>query len=126
MNWVDNARMGSDGSYRSSTNSMVTNAIPVEQNTTYYFSGTGMTSAGNGVTSGHQVSFLQTVDGVVGALGGGTPADIVYGTFTYHDDGTIASITTGKLSNNAPLYMRLCLSSAIDKSMVIISKEPIE
>ena len=126
MNWVDNARMGSDGSYRSSTNSMITNAIPVEPNKTYYFSGTGMTSAGNGVTSGQQVNFSHTPGGVVATLGGGTPADLPYGTFTYHDDGTIASIATGKLSNDPPFYMRLCLSSAIDKSKVIISKEPIE
>jgi hypothetical protein len=126
MNWVDNARMGSDGTYRPSTNSMVTNAIQVELNTTYYFSGTGMTSAGNGVTSGQQVSFLHTVNGVVCVLGGGTPADTKYGTFTYHDDGTISSIAVGKLGENAPFYMRLVLSSALDKSKIIIAKEPIE
>lgn len=125
--WVNNARMGSDGSYRSSTNSMVTNCIEITRGETIYFANTGFTSSGNGVTAGWQIGFFQTINGMVVKLSGGTPADVsAYATFTYNFDGTIKTMEITNIAfDNPPIYFRLCLSNAIDKSKVIISREPI-
>lgn len=132
--WVNNARMGSDGSHRPTTNSMVTNRIQFAQGDTIYFANIGnFTSAGNGITTGDNICILQTVDGTVGRLNGGTPATLVSAMgesvvkFTEYDDGTLKSMKFLKGLTNPPVYFRLCLDNTIDKSKIIITKnEPIE
>jgi hypothetical protein len=126
--WVNNARIGSDGKYRSSTNSMVTNCILINRYDTIYFANTGITSAGNGVTSGWHIGFYNGSDAST-KWSGGTPETLTSAyeiTFTYYDDGTIKTMTFKQNTTGMEIYMRLVLSSAIDKSKVIISKEPIE
>lgn len=133
--WINNARMGSDGSYRSSTNSMVTNYIPVNRvgsgtPETLYFKNTGITSAGNGVTNGYCIGLFQNV-GDASCLFGGFPqtfdGNTTYGsTVTYHENGELASLHIGTMEYNTTLYVRLCLANTVDMSQVIISKTPIE
>lgn len=133
--WCNNARMGSNGTYRSSTNSMVTNYIPLsasdDESVTLYFANTGLTASGNGVTSGCSIVIYRTVDGAV-------TEDVGYGTITeflnthtlcsatYYDDGTLKTIEFQIRNGHPPYYVRFCLSNAIDKYSVIITKnEPI-
>lgn len=126
-NWVNNARMGSDGTYRSSTTSMVTNTVAVNKGDVLYFSGTGFTATGSGAASGREMGFFKE-SGATTPWFGGTPTAISASydiTFTYHDDGTLASMAYNVNDANTA-YMRLVLSNTIDKSQVIITKnEPI-
>ena len=128
--WINNARMGSDGTYRSSANSMVTNYIEVSKGDVIYFANTGITSSGNGVTSGFSFLIAHTKNGAIKSWIGGTPASIeavgTYAIFTYHDDGTLKTMTFKPTVENPPAYIRLCLSNTINKSKVIITKDPIE
>lgn len=129
--WINNARMGSDGAYRSSTNSMVTNYITIRKNDTVYFMGTGMTSTGNGVTSGQQIAVFESATNVntTKSLYGGTPETLVSAynfPVTYHEDGTLESIKFTSLENEPDYYLRVCLANTVDKSSVIITvNEPI-
>lgn len=129
--WCNNARMGSTGAYRSSDNSMVTNYIPVSKGETIYFAGTGMTSTGNGVSSGQFIAFFDEAssDNTAASWIGNTPAGLASAypiTFAYYDDGTISSMTFNTGETGATYYMRLCLANTIDKSGVVISKEPLD
>lgn len=131
--WINNARMGSEGSYRSSTNSMVTNYIPLTREgsnpmETLYVKNTGLTATGNGVTAGHVVALWSepTSDNTTNADYGGLPNNTSYFVTTYDDNGELATISLVGQEYNTTKYMRFCLSNAIDKSAVIISKEPIE
>ena len=131
--WINDARMGSDATYRSSTNSMVTNYILVSENeeeeTTLYFAGTGLTSAGNGVTAGCCIALFYGNDKVKWA-----GFDTISGfletyprcSAAYYDDGTLKSIIFKVGNGNPPYHIRFCLSNALDKSKIIISKDPIE
>lgn len=133
--WCNNARMGSDGAYRSSTNSMVTNYIPVtrvgsESAQTLYFKNTGITESGNGAAAGYTISVFDEPTGVTTtkAKFGDTPkmlSDRGIANFTYDANGEITSMTLISMEYGSTVYIRFCLSSAIDKSKVIISKEPI-
>jgi hypothetical protein len=135
--WCNNARMGSDATYRSSTNSMVTNYIPIGTNdaetVTLYFANTGLTSAGNGVTSGCSIAIYSTSGGSnknkLAGYGAITEFLSAYTncSATYYDDGTLESIKFKVVADNkGPYYVRFCLSNAIDKYKVIITKnEPI-
>lgn len=131
--WCNNARMGSDCSYRSSTNSMVTNYIRVTENdeetATLYFAGTGLTSAGNGVTSGCSIALYGGEDKSK-ISGYGTIEEFISNeskcSATYYDDGTLKTMVVRFRSDRPPYYLRFCLSNAIDKSKIIITKnEPI-
>ena len=127
--------MGSDGTYRSSTNSMVTNYIPVSrvgnaEPQTLYVKNTGITASGNGVTAGFSISVFSEPTGVntTKALYGGNPTDVSERNlvvFTYDTNGEIASIRPKSMDYDSTVYVRFCLSNTIDKSKIIISKEPI-
>lgn len=125
--WVNNARMGSDAKYRSSTNSMVTNCISVKRGDTIYFANTGMTSAGNGVTSGVPIAFYNDSEATTKWIAGTPDALTTYSiTFAYNDDGTLKSMAFNEGESAATYYFRLCLANTIDKYSVIITKnEPI-
>jgi hypothetical protein len=132
--WINNARLGSDGAVRanSNSNSQVTNPILVNRGEKIYFAGTDMSSGGNSVgTGGQQIAIYLTEisTGEEKSHYGGTPASLAGSynmTFTYHDDGTLATMVNNQLDASKPGYMRLVFSSALDKSRIIISKEPIE
>jgi hypothetical protein len=119
--------MGSDAKYRSSTNSMVTNCIPINRGDTIYFANTGMTSAGNGVTSGVPMAFYDDIEATTKWIAGTPDALTTYSiTFAYNDDGTLKSMAFNEGESAATYYFRLCLANTIDKYSVIITKnEPI-
>ena len=130
--WRNNARMGSDGTYRSSTNSMVTNYIPLTRvgnsdMETLYVKNTGLTATGNGVTAGFAVGVWDVIqtDGSVKAAYGGLPNESNYFITTYDENGELATIKLKSQEYDSTKYIRFCLSNAIDKSKVIFSKEPI-
>lgn len=133
--WTNGARMGSDGTYRSNATTMITNFIPFneeeEQRVTLYFAGTGFKVGGNGLTEGWNIGVYQTKNGSITKLGGSktlTEFKAMYTeiTDTYYDDGTLKTLS-GRFRTDgyAPYYIRLCLSSDLDKSKIIIAKEPI-
>lgn len=132
--WINNARLGSNGTVRdnSNSNSQVTNPILVNRGEKIYFAGTDMSSDGNSVSTGGQqiaIYLSEISTGAETSVYGGTPAGLEGSyniTFTYHDDGTLATMVNNQLDTSVPGYMRLVLSSALDKSKIIISKEPIE
>lgn len=124
--WVNDARMGSNGAYRSSTNSMVTNTIALNKGDVLYFANTGFTSTGNGVTNGYQIAFFKESNATT-IWYGGTPEGIAASypiTFTYNADGTLASMAFNA-TDKETAYMRLCLAKTVDKYKVIIAKKPI-
>lgn len=132
--WTNGARMGSDGAYRSNATTMVTNFIPFNeedgQMVTLYFAGTGFKVGGNGLTAGWNIGVYQTKNGSITKLGGAktlTEFKAMYTeiTDTYYADGTLKTLSGRVRTGHAPYYLRFCLSSDLDKSKIIISKEPI-
>ena len=132
--WTNGARMGSDGTWRSNATTMTTNFIPFneeeKQMVTLYFAGTGFKVGGNGLTEGWNIGVYQTKDGSITKLGGAktlTEFKAMYTeiTDTYYADGTLKTLSGRVRTDHAPYYLRFCLSSDLDKSKIIISKEPI-
>lgn len=50
--WCNNARFGSDGSYRSNSGTVVTNYVPIQVGDTLYFEGLNVATTGTSMTNG--------------------------------------------------------------------------
>lgn len=144
--WINNTRMGNDGSYRSNATSMVTNfieLIPGEPQKTFYFYGMDIPENGfssSVVGAGQQVAFFQV--GSTGMdkswIGGLSFADFKskrsqYLDYTTDENGFVTSMSLGRIwittadqFYNPPYYFRLNLPNTLDKSKIVITcNEPI-
>lgn len=144
--WINNSRMGSDGSYRANATSMVTNFIEIEvtgEKQTFYFYGMDIPENGfspSVVGSGVQVEFFSTNTDASLKKGwvGGTSFSVfknkwsIYVDYTVNSDGYVTSMSTGTVWETptdfkGEYYFRLALPNTIDKSKIIITKnQPIE
>lgn len=140
--WINKARMGSDGSYRSYATSMVTNLIemvPGEISTYYFY---GMDIPENGFSSsivgtGAQVAFIasKAATGLSkGWIMGLNFADFNskwngYIDYAVDSNGFVTSMTMGYIWEHVeqfttgPFYFRLALPITTDKSKIIITKD---
>ena len=138
--WINDARMGNDGGYRSNATSMVTNFIellPGEPQKTFYFSGMNIPENGfssSVVGAGQQVAFFANSVGYAKSwIGGMSFADFKskrsqYLNYTTDANGFVISMTLGNIWITAadqfttgPYYFRLILPNTLDKSKIIIT-----
>lgn len=143
--WINNARMGSDGSYRSNATSMLTNFIELipGEPCTYYFSGMDIHENGfssSVVGAGVQVGFFRSGNSVntvwIGdkSFAGFKSAYSGYLDYTTDTNGFVTSMSLGDIwvlqahqFTGGPYYLRIALPNTIDKSKIIITKnQPIE
>lgn len=135
--WINNARMGSDGSYRSNANSMVTNYIQIMGGDTFYLYNMAIPENGYPTTqvgAGSQVNFFQEELGLSKRWIGGTsfknfreswPGYIDY---DVDENGYVTTLKTGSTWTTFPehftdiFYFRLSLPKTLDKSKIIITK----
>lgn len=146
--WINNARMGSDGGYRSNATSMLTNFIELipGEPATYYFS--GMDIPENGFPSsivgpGLQAAYFRAGKSLEKYWLGGKnfagfkSASDVFGdyiNYTTNSNGFVTSMSLGDIwvsqahaFTQGPYYLRIALPNTIDKSKIIITKnQPIE
>ncbi len=125
--WMNNARLGSDGTYRESANSDLTNYIELKGGETAYFSGTGITKNGNGATAGYVVAmYKQPYATSHLADNGGLKAEDMETAHTgaiertFDENGNLTSITH-KWPDEPPMYIRLVIPHTVDKNKVIIT-----
>lgn len=133
--WMNNARLGSDGTYRSHTTSMLTNFIQFEGGDTIYFGGMEIPENGfaaSQVGSGYQVGFYQT-DAYNIWIGDKSFAAFksaysTYLNYTVDSDGYVTSMSTGSVWDtsagefDSTYFLRIALPNTIDKSKIIITK----